>query len=275
MEKQKNYEELTIRDHFMFGKICSKPENRKLILDSLLQIDFKEKDGTGIIEKHIQEYRQSKYAKLDLIVEDEDGTIYDAEMQNESKNPKRQIELPRRSRYYQALIDTTFFDSGKDYINLPETYIVFICTFDPFGFNLPIYNFRTICEEVGIPEYNDGAHKIFFNTTANLSELPKNMRNMLEYINTGKTNDGATIALDNEVKEARIREEWRAEYMQTLVHDKDVYRDGFDEGFDNGFSSRQKEIDGLNATIADKDAEIAKLLVENNQLKISKNNKLK
>ena len=69
------------------------------------------------------------------------------------------------------------------------------------------------------------------------------------------------------IKKARIREEWRAEYMQTLVHDKDVYRDGFDEVFDNGFSSRQKEIDGLNATIADKDAEIAKLLAENKQLK--------
>lgn len=47
MEKQKSYEELTIRDHFMFGKICSKPENRKLILDSLLQIDFKEKPVTS------------------------------------------------------------------------------------------------------------------------------------------------------------------------------------------------------------------------------------
>ena len=54
MERQKNYEELTIRDHFMFGKICSKPENRKLILDSLLQIDFREKEGTGTIEKRIK-----------------------------------------------------------------------------------------------------------------------------------------------------------------------------------------------------------------------------
>ena len=62
------------------------------------------------------------------------------------------------------------------------------------------------------------------------------MRNMLEYINTGKTNDSATIALDQEVKEARIREEWRTEYMQTIVHDKDVYRDGYDDGKAEGIA---------------------------------------
>ena len=98
MEKKKNYEELTMRDHFMFGKICTDPENRKLLIDALLQIDLKEKDGT--IEKYLQEYRNSKFARLDLLSESEDGKIYNAEMQNKSKNPRRQLELPKRSRYY-------------------------------------------------------------------------------------------------------------------------------------------------------------------------------
>ena len=41
--------------------------------------------------------------------------------------------------------------------------------------------------------------------------------------------------------------------MLTVVHDRDVYVDGFDKGVE----SRQPEIDALNATIADKDATIA------------------
>ena len=247
MERQKNYEELTIRDHFMFGKICSKPENRKLILDSLLQIDFREKEGTGTIEKHIQEFKDSKYARLDLLAEDEYGAVYDAEMQNKSNDKSRQEELPRRSRYYQSIIDTAYFNSGGDYKNIPETYIIFICTFDPFNKGLPIYTFETKCLETDIKEYNDKAHKIYFNTTADLSNLPQDMKNMLEYINTGTTNDKATETLDYEVKEARLKEEWRAEYMLTVVHDIDVYREGYE--------SRQAEIDTLtdeNTVLTDK-----------------------
>ena len=75
------------------------------------------------------------------------------------------------------------------------------------------------------------------------------MRNMLKYIQTGTASDIATEFLDKEVKEARLKEEWRAEYMLTLVHDIDMRREGYE--------SRQEEVDVLNATIVDKDATIA------------------
>ena len=253
----KNYEELTIRDPFMFGKICSKPENRKLILDSLLQIDLHEKSGE--IEKYLSAYKDSKFARLDLISEDELNKIYNAEMQNESTNKSRQDELPNRGRFYQSIIDTSYFKSGMKYSDMPETFIIFICTFDPYKKGLPFYTFDTKCNEIDLPEYDDRAHKIFFNTTASLSNLPQSMQNMLRYINNGKVNDSATETLDKEIKEARLREEWRSEYMLTLVHDNDVYVDGFDEGFDKGVESCQSEIDSLKASLSEKDTEIEML----------------
>lgn len=253
----KNYEDLTIRDSFMFGKICSKEENRKIILDSLLQIDLHEKSGD--VEKRLQIYRGTKYARLDLISEDEANKVYNAEMQNESHDKSRQKELPNRSRFYQSVLDAAYFESGEKYYNLLETYIIFICTFDPFHRGLPIYTFDTKCNEIDIPEYNDKAHKLFFNTTADLSTLPQSVQNMLKYIETGVANDAATQAIDNEIVEARLKEEWRSEYMLNLVHDTDVYREGAD--------SRQPEIDELNAVIASlqasKDAELAE---KNNEL---------
>ena len=87
---------------------------------------------------------------------------------------------------------------------------------------------------------------------------------MLEYINTGTTNDKATEILDYEVKEARLKEEWREEYMLTVVHDKDVSREGYD--------ARQPEIDALTAKVQDKDAELEKLrlILEANGIKIEK-----
>lgn len=228
MDNVKSYEELTIRDYFMFGKICSQPENRKLIIDSLLQMNLQEK--TGEIEKHIQEYKNAKFARLDLLVEDTSGKIYNAEMQNKSKNNSRQKELPKRSRYYQSLLDSSQLKSGESYLKLPETYIIFICTFDPFKKNLPIYSFDTKCNEIDLPEYDDQAHKIYFNTTANLEGLPLAMKNMLEYINTGIVKDSATDTINNAVVEARLKEEWRQEYMLTLTYQNEIFADGIVEG---------------------------------------------
>lgn len=239
----KNYEDLTIKDSFMFGKICSKVENRKIILDALLQIDLHERKGD--VEKQLQIFRDAKYSKLDLISEDESNKVYNAEMQNESYDKSRQKELPNRSRFYQSILDAAYFEAGKKYYNLLETFIIFICTFDPFDRGLPIYTLDTRCNEIELPEYNDNAHKIFFNTTADLSSLPQGTQNMLRYIETGIANDSATQAIDREIIEARLKEEWRAEYMLNLVHDTDVYREGAD--------SRQPEIDELNKKLLEKD----------------------
>lgn len=247
MKRQKNYDELTIKDEFMFGKICSKPQNRKLILDSLLQIDLHEKEGD--IEKQIRVYKDSKYARLDLVSKDENDRIYNAEMQNKSKNPERQKELPKRSRYYQALIDTDYFKAGKTYLHMPEIYIIFICTFDPFERGLPIYTLETKCNEVNLTDYDDGVHKIFFNTTADLSELPQSIRNMLQYIETGVASDNATKAIDEEVTEARIKEEWREEYMRTLTYHDEIYAEAHEEGYADGQS--QGLADGLAQGLAE------------------------
>lgn len=247
MDTQKKYEELTIRDPFMFGKICSIEENRKLILDSLLEIDFKEKNGE--IEKYVKAYKSSKASRLDLLVQDIEDKIYNAEMQNKSTS-NDQIELPHRSRYYQSNLDTAYFESGKDYITLPETYIIFICTFDPFGKGEPYYRFETKCVNADVENYNEHAYKIFFNTTGNLEKLPISVRNMLSYIETGVATDEATNTLDNEIYTARVREDWKADYMLTLVHDIDVKREGIREGIEEGRKSRQAEVDQLTADIA-------------------------
>lgn len=96
---------------------------------------------------------------------------------------------------------------------------------------------------------------------------------MLQYIETGDVSDDATKHLESEVREARLRDEWRAEYMLTVVHDNDIFTEGYDSGYgngyDSGYNSRQNEIDSLTSTIDDKNAEIAKLqetikLLQNN-----------
>jgi len=261
----KRYEELTLRDHFIFGKVCSKIENCQLILRALISEDIQLTNSD--IEKYLKEYSSGKYIRLDLLAKDDCNTIYNAELQHKSINEERQLELLSRARYYHSILDSSYITTGMHYINMPNIYVIFICTFDPFGLGLAKYTFRSSCLETAIDDYDDGSTTIFFNTTADLSNLPQSTRNMLEYIQTGITSDSATNALDAEVNEARLKEEWRDEYMLTLVHDNDVYLEGFDNAifslFQKGKISKNDALEELGVDEATFDRILASSSLEN------------
>ena len=90
------------------------------------------------------------------------------------------------------------------------------------------------------------------------------MQNMLKYINDGTASDEATKTLEAEVNEARLKEEWKEEYMLTYtIYDElraEGRAEGRKEGLAEGLASMQKEVDELNAQIADKDKIIASLM---------------
>lgn len=234
MHVNKPYEQLSIRDPFMFGKISSDPRNAEIILSSLLATDIS--INHSAMEHHIQLLSSKKYVKLDLFAIDKDGTNYDAEMQNKSKNPNRQKELPKRSRYYQCMLDGEILDTGIDYLDMNNSYIIFICDFDPFDSNLYQYTFVHKCKEDATIELGDGATIIFFNLTAEATSAPESTRNMLSYFASGKINDESTKVIDTAVSTAKEKEEWRQEYMLTFVHDKDVYNEGHSAGLAEGHS---------------------------------------
>lgn len=73
-----------------------------------------------IYEKKKETY-QSKGIQLDVYLKDSRGTIYNVEMQ--ATNPGK---LPKRSRYYQVLIDAGLLAKGADYRKLTKNYVIFI-----------------------------------------------------------------------------------------------------------------------------------------------------
>lgn len=44
----------------------------------------------------------------------------------------RRAELSKRARYYHSQMDMELLRPGNDYAELPDTYVIFICDFDPF-----------------------------------------------------------------------------------------------------------------------------------------------
>jgi hypothetical protein len=60
--------------------------------------------------------------------------------------------------------------------------------------------------------------------------VPENLRELYEYIRSGKVGGDLSRRIDEAVCMARKNEEWRSEYMKELLHDDDVRAEGRAEG---------------------------------------------
>ena len=86
------------------------------------------------------------------------------------------------------------------------------------------------CDEDEEIQLQDKMNWIFYNTTADLSEAPEGIREFLSYVENETVDDDFTKLLDREVKNARLNEDWRSEYLKTYVNDMDMRREGYVEG---------------------------------------------
>ena len=131
----KKYEELDITDPFIFAKVMSEKELCKPLLENILNIKIRDIVYVDY-EETIQMTAKSKGIRLDIYVEDDDNAVFNLEMQTTTYK-----ELPKRSRYYQGIIDLNMIEKGESYDILKESYVIFICTFDFFEKGRSVYEF--------------------------------------------------------------------------------------------------------------------------------------
>ena len=125
-------------------------------------------------------------------------------------------------RFYQASIDTDHLQKNQFYKTLPDSIILFICTFDPLRLGLSTYTFRECCKEVDGLELGDGTTKILFNCTYKGSDIPENLRSLYDYVENGIISDELTHRIDTAVQTGRYREQWRSEYMKERAMIMDI-----------------------------------------------------
>ncbi len=244
----KNYEELKFTDDYMFTIVCEYyPNIVKGLIKRILGID------TTKLSKHSSQYSisnsvNSKSIRFDVYVQDElSHQHFNIEMQT-----TRDPALAKRGRYYRSSMDNEVMKKGKKYKSLPNTFVIFICNYQPFpGMNGPIsvepgslYDYD---EEKGIitkditkeAEYDPGCAIIYVNTKADLSKVKnKDLRALLEYLNTGKVTDAFTLEIENAVQEQRQNSLERSRYMtfeQELRDSQDMwYEQGIVQGIEQG-----------------------------------------
>lgn len=230
MGRFKQWEELTIQDNFLFQKVMQNQRICKYLIEKILGIRI-EKITFPEGEKSIDNRYDSKSIRLDVYVHDENGHVYDIEMQctNGSEG-----ELPKRTRYYQGMIDMDELKKGQYYTELKESFIIFICTFDPFGENLPIYTFRHRCIEKEGLELGDLSTKIFLNAKGENDTLDPDIAAFLRYVD-GKAAEGAlTKEINEEVIRIKEHKEMRREYMTLLMELQKYKTEGMQEGIEIG-----------------------------------------
>ena len=228
----KSYEELRFTDDFMFGKVM---EDRELCRD-VLECLLGEKVGEL---REVQTERQFRYTadgkpiRLDVYTRDE-RSVYDAEMQNLNHRRAEKLELAKRSRFYQSMMDADYLQKGNSYRELPEGKVLFICTFDPFSEDRAVYTFESRCEENRELPLRDGTVRIFYNCACEPEKVPEGLRELYAFLRTGEGRSVLTKKIENAVERARRNEKWRSEYMKELLHDDDMREEGREEGLERG-----------------------------------------
>ena len=86
--------------------------------------------------------------------------------------------------------------------------------------------------------------------------MPENLRELYEYIRSGKVGGDLSRRIDEAVCMARKNEEWRSEYMKELLHDDDVREEGREEGRLEGREEAESQLVKLiNSMIAGGDGD--------------------
>ena len=234
---EQRWEQIRISNDFLFGKVMrSRPGLcRKLLQRILPELDIAHIE---VIEtqKTIDEDRDARSVRLDVYVRDETDRVYSIEMQMADTK-----ELPRRSRYYQGMIDLQLLEKGLTYRYLNDTYIIFICPFDLYETGRHRYTFAGACTEDPEVTIQDGAVRIFLNAKGTMNDVSSSLKAFLDYVAGTVTEDPFVQELEEAVTEARKNRKWRHEYMTLLIRDQDNLEKGREEGLKLGREEGLKE----------------------------------
>ncbi|WP_338146880.1 PD-(D/E)XK nuclease family transposase [Ligilactobacillus agilis] len=118
--------------------------------------------------------------RFDVYAEDDQGIIYDFEMQNEDQH-----DLAERISIYQGNLSRQALYAGQPFKKRKRTVVFFICDHDPYGLGWPSYALKV--ELVGCPNFSvdNKETNVIVNLKTAVSQLTQAQREMVVYFNDG------------------------------------------------------------------------------------------
>ena len=163
---------------------------------------------------------------MDVYLRDE-KKIINVELQNGHR-----LELPKRSRFYQAAADIDNTPQGGLYSQMKDNYVIFICTFDSFLQGKAFYKFENLCLDCKPPlPLKDGTYKLFLNTAAeDLTLLDPELKLFYDYIHKGRADSNLAKTIDDKIARIKKNIEVRGKYMTYTTRIAEAKTEAFEEG---------------------------------------------
>ena len=213
LEKQeRKMKKYTICNPIMFALIMKNPvlcrgllerifPERKIQEIRLISPEEEESEEEAGTEVTILTGIETKSIRMDVLFEDDDAW-YDIELQlHPGDHPAK------RSRFYHGTKTVTSLAKGEPYSDLKQGYVIFICLFDLFQMNRPVYSFQMYDEKNCLP-LGDGQYTIFLNAAC-IENVPKELDGFFRYLRTGEVQKGDSLLtqMDQAVEAANRQEE--------------------------------------------------------------------
>ncbi len=234
----KQLQDLTIKNNFMFAAVMMVPENCKGFLEIAL--------GIKIAEIHIDKEKCLIYhpdfhgIRMDVYAADEQRTHYNIEMQ-----AKTCSDIKRRARYYGSQMDMELLEKGIDYEFLPNSYVIFVCDYDPFGEKKYVYTQKKVCEESPTVDMDDGSYALFLSTKGtNRDEVPDKLAEFLVFVgkpleeSEKRTGSAFVGQLQDTVRRIKADREMGARYMTFQQFIKDERKEAMEIGRAEGETTK-------------------------------------
>lgn len=132
------------------------------------------------------------------------------------------------------MIDIDSLLKGAGYSELKESFVIFICTNDPFEAGLPVYTFERICKEDDKVELNDATHHLIFNASAYEEEKDPELKSFLQFVKNNTADSDFTREVAKMVQAKKFEQTFINEYLAWNLHDQDVERRGKEAGLIEG-----------------------------------------
>lgn len=127
----------------------------ELVLQIILnKLDLKVVDvRTQVFVENIK----NRSVRLDILATDSEGRKFNVEIQRADKGAGK-----KRARYNSSMMDANLLQKGKDFDNLPETFVIFITESDVIGKGKVLYPVGRCFLDSG-EIFDDGSHIIYVN----------------------------------------------------------------------------------------------------------------
>lgn len=208
--------DLNLVDKFLFDETMEDREAYQAVISILLENEttLLTKPQT---EKELRVSPQLRQIRLDVVSMDKEKKLYYTEMQKKNTG-----NLIKRSRYYQSQLDVSLLEPGStDFNLLNDSCFILIAPFDLFGKGLYRYTFEGICRECPDLKINDGAVRIFINTSGgNRKDFSQEFLDFMKYITettdkaASDTKSSKIKLIHKQVKRIKLSEKIGVKFMQ-------------------------------------------------------------